>query len=92
MKFKKHLSFVACAEQARRNLENKHRRGARDAISPGPSSWIFKLNIKPVAKSPCTFEFRMWSISKILQEFEDQTRIDSNKYIEFIQNVRISNS
>lgn len=38
MKFKKHLSFVACAEQARRNLENKHRRGARDAISPGPSS------------------------------------------------------
>lgn len=56
MKFKKHLSFVACAEQARRNLENKHRRGARDAISPGPSSWIFKLNIKPVAKSPSNFE------------------------------------
>lgn len=56
MKFKKHLSFVACAEQTRHNLENKHRRGARDAISPGPSSWIFKLNIKPVAKSPSNFE------------------------------------
>lgn len=34
MKFKKHLSFVACTEQARRSLENKHGEERRDISRP----------------------------------------------------------